>query len=146
MNTKTRILIVDDEEIVRRSHMRILASVPCKVEAVRDGQQALQAMEAESYDVVLLVLRMPGMDGLTVLKAIKERWPESEIVVITGYPCLDTAKEAIRLGAHDYLSKPVAPNEVIHATTAALRQKHWTLRPVHTVNTTTGAPARGATN
>ena len=139
MNTRTRILVVDDEEIVRRSHMRILASVPCKVEAVRNGQQALQAMETESYDVVLLDLRMPGMDGLTVLKAIKEKWPESEIVVITGYPCLETAKEAIRLGAHDYLSKPVGPNDVINATTMALQHKQWALHSVQTPNSTIGA-------
>ena len=139
MNTKTRILVVDDEEIVRRSHMRILASVPCKVEAVPNGNQALEAMQADSYDVVLLDLRMPGMDGLAVLKAIKEKWPESEIVVITGYPCIETAKEAIRLGAHDYLSKPVGPNEVINATTEALKHKQWTLHPVHKLNTTTGA-------
>ena len=139
MNTTTRILVVDDEEIVRRSHMRILASVPCKVEAVNNGKQALEAMEAESYDVVLLDLRMPGMDGLTVLKAIKDKWPDSEIVVITGYPCLETAKEAIRLGAHDYLSKPVGPTEVINATTMALKQKQWTLRPLQQPNTTTGA-------
>jgi DNA-binding NtrC family response regulator len=141
MNTNTRVLVVDDEEIVRRSHMRILASVPCKVEAVPNGKQALEAMAAESYDVVLLDLRMPGMDGLTVLKAIKQKWPDSEIVVITGYPCLDTAKEAIRLGAHDYLSKPVGPNEVINATTTALQHKQWALRPVQALNTTTGAQA-----
>ena len=139
MNTRTRILVVDDEEIVRRSHMRILASAPCTVEAVRNGQQALEAMEAGSYDVVLLDLRMPGMDGLTVLKCIKEKWPESEIIVITGYPCLETAKEAIRLGAHDYLSKPVGPNEVINATTMALQHKQWALHSVQNPNSTIGA-------
>jgi DNA-binding NtrC family response regulator len=146
MNPNTRILVVDDEEVVRRSHVRVLASVPCKVEAVRNGEQALQAMEAQSYDVVLLDLRMPGMDGMTVLKALKERWPESEIIVITGYPSVDTAKEAIRLGAHDYLAKPCGPDEVIHATTSALNQKHWTLRPVHKANPTGGTRVHGAAN
>jgi DNA-binding NtrC family response regulator len=146
MNPNTRVLVVDDEEVVRRSHMRVLASVPCKVEAVRDGEQALQAMEAQTYDVVLLDLRMPGMDGMTVLKALKERWPESEIVVITGYPSIDTAKEAIRLGAHDYLAKPCGPDEVIHAATSALKQKHWTLRPVHKANPTGGMRMHGAAN
>lgn len=143
MNANTRILVVDDEEIVRRAHMRVLAAVPCKVEAVRDGEQALKAMETASYDVVLLDLRMPGMDGMAVLKALKERWPESEIIVITGYPSLDTAKEAIRLGAHDYLAKPCGPDEVIHATTRALKQKHWTLRPLPKSNQAGAAQAQG---
>ena len=144
MNAKTRLLVVDDEEIVRRSHLRVLASVPCNVEAVPDGQQALAAMEAQSYDVVLLDLRMPGMDGMTVLKALKERWPESEIIVITGYPSIETAKEAIRLGAHDYLAKPCGPDEVIHATTSALKHKHWALRSVPKGNSTSGAQLRGS--
>jgi DNA-binding NtrC family response regulator len=146
MKPNTRILVVDDEEIVRRSHMRVLESVPYEVEAVRDGEQALQAMETQSYDVVLLDLRMPGMDGMTVLKALKQRWPESEIIVITGYPSIDTAKEAIRLGAHDYLAKPCGPDEVIHATTSALKQKHWALRPVHRANSTGGTHVQSAAN
>jgi DNA-binding NtrC family response regulator len=77
---------------------------------------------------VLLDLRMPGMDGLTVLKAMKQRWPDSEVIIITGYPSVETAKEAIRLGAYDYLSKPLPPSEVIQAANGALNQKRWTVR------------------
>jgi DNA-binding NtrC family response regulator len=77
---------------------------------------------------VLLDLRMPGIDGMSLLKTLKARWPDSEVVVITGYPSVDTAKEAIRLGACDYLAKPLAPGEVIAAANSAMEQKHWTLR------------------
>jgi DNA-binding NtrC family response regulator len=91
-------------------------------------EQALQAMEAQPYDIVLLDLRMPGMDGMSVLKTMKRRWPEGEVIVVTGYPSVDTAKEAIRLGACDYLAKPLAPGEVIEAANSAMEQKHWTLR------------------
>jgi DNA-binding NtrC family response regulator len=129
MNAKATILVVDDEEIVRRSHIRVLSSMRCQVEAVTDGEQALKAMETQPYDVVLLDLRMPGMDGLSTLKALKARWPESEVIMITGYPSVDTAKEAIRLGACDYLAKPLTPGEVIEAANSAMEQKHWTLRP-----------------
>jgi DNA-binding NtrC family response regulator len=129
MNAKATILVVDDEEVVRRSHIRVLTGIRCQVEAVCDGEQALKAMEAEPYDLVLLDLRMPGMDGLSTLKAMKARWPESEVIMITGYPSVDTAKEAIRLGACDYLSKPLTPGEVIEAANSAMEQKHWTLRP-----------------
>ncbi len=129
MTTKpnAKILVVDDEEVVRRSHMRVLSSVQCDVEAVADGEEALKAMEAKRYDIVLLDLRMPGMDGMSVLRTIKERWPESEVIVITGYPSFETAKEAVRLGAFDYLAKPLAPGEVIDVAHGALEQKHWAL-------------------
>ena len=123
-----KVLVVDDEEVVRRSHLRVLTSVWCDVEAVNDGEQALAAMEAKHYDIVLLDLRMPGMDGMAVLKTMKERWPDSEVVVITGYPSFETAKEAVRLGAFDYLAKPLAPGEVIEVAHGALEQKHWALR------------------
>lgn len=128
MNTHAKVLVVDDEEVVRRSHLRVLASVSCDVEAVCDGEQAIRAMEAKCYDVVLLDLRMPGIDGMSVLKTIKVRWPDSEVIVITGYPTFETAKEAVRLGAFDYLAKPLAPFEVINVAHGALEQKHWALR------------------
>jgi DNA-binding NtrC family response regulator len=89
-------------------------------------------MEQQPFDVVLLDLRMPGMDGMSVLKAIKERWPESEVVIITGYPSLETVKDAIQIGACDYLSKPVGPDEIIHAANGALTQKQWALHHVRT--------------
>jgi DNA-binding NtrC family response regulator len=128
MSEKPNILIVDDEEIVRRSYSRVLSGAHCETKSVVDGDEALRAMARESFDVVLLDLRMPGQDGITVLRAIKEHWPESEVVVITGYPTIETAKEAVRLGAWDYLAKPVDPDEVIHATRGAVLRKRWALR------------------
>ena len=130
MNTSTtaRILIVDDEEVVRLSYMRILAGAHCKVKAVWTWAQVAQAMQDEKFDLVLLDLRMPGMDGMTVLRALKQRWPDSEVIVITGYPSLETAKEAVTLGAYDYLAKPVGPDQVIEAANAAMLHKRWALR------------------
>jgi len=127
MDEKTKILVVDDEEVVRLSHIRTLASVHCDVEVVRDGSGALRVMEQRPADVVLLDLRMPGMDGMAVLKTIKQRWPETEVVIITGYPTVETAKEAVRLGAYDYLAKPVGPDEVINVANGAMTQKKWAL-------------------
>ena len=127
MDEKTKILVVDDEEVVRLSHIRTLASVHCDVEVVKNGREALGVMESRPADVVLLDLRMPGMDGMTVLKTIKQRWPETEVVIITGYPNVDTAKEAVRLGAYDYLAKPIGPDEVINVANGAMTQKKWAL-------------------
>lgn len=130
MNTKSRVLIVDDDDTVRHSYLRSLAGAQasCDVAAARDGNEALRAMERQPSDVVLLDLRMPGMDGLSVLRVIKERWPESQVVIITGYPSLETVKEAIQIGASDYLAKPVGPDEIIHAANSALARKRWALQ------------------
>jgi DNA-binding NtrC family response regulator len=128
MNTQqAKILIVDDEEVVRLSYRRILEGPNCKVQAVWNWSQVAQAMQQESFDVVLLDLRMPGMDGITVLKALKQRWPDSEVIIITGYPTLESAKEALTLGAYDYLTKPVDPEQVIQASSAAWQHKRWAL-------------------
>jgi len=128
MDAKSKILVVDDDEVVRLSYRRSLTGSSCNVETALNGSEALQAMEQNRYDVVLLDLRMPGMDGMTVLKTIKEKWPDSEVVIITGYPSLESAKEAVRLGAYDYLAKPVGPDDVINAAHAAMSQKKWAMR------------------
>lgn len=128
MNHKANILIVDDEEVVRHSHLRSLADTDCNARVAIDGKQALDAMEQHPFDVVLLDLRMPGIDGMDVLKTIKQRWPDSEVVVITGYPSIESAKQAVRLGAFNYLTKPVGPNDVIKAANDAMNQKRWALR------------------
>lgn len=128
MSDKVRILVVDDEDVVRRSYVRTLASDRCLVETASDGATALERMQEQRFDVVLLDLRMPGMGGLEVLEAIKRDWPDCEVIIITGHPMLDTAKRSVMLGAHDYLSKPVGPDDVINATNKALLNKRWALR------------------
>jgi DNA-binding NtrC family response regulator len=130
MTDQKRILIVDDDETVRRSYLRSLESVSCQVAAASDGEEALQTMEQDPFDVVLLDMRMPGQDGLSVLRTIKQKWPESEVVIITGYPTMDSAKEAVRLGAFDYVTKPVGPQEVISVTDGAITRKQWALHRI----------------
>ena len=100
MSESSRVLVVDDDEVVRLSYQRSLQAANCnvEVEAALNGEDALEALECRCFDVVLLDLRMPGMDGMSVLKAIKHGWPTSGVIVITGYPTVESAKEAIRLG------------------------------------------------
>ncbi len=128
MNTKANILVIDDEEVVRRSFFRALDGEHCNVELAGNGKTGLSALGRKSFDVVLLDLRMPEMDGVEVLGAIKKNWPETEVVVITGYPAVDSAKQAIKLGAYDYLAKPIGPQEVIDAANGAVQHKRWALR------------------
>ncbi len=132
MDSRPNVLIVDDEEVVRRSYAATLAHERCKAQVALDGEQALDAMERERFDVVLLDLRMPGMDGMTVLRKMKQKWPEREVVVITGYPSVESAKEAVRLGAFDYLAKPVGPDDILGAARGALNRKQWALRGTQT--------------
>ena len=106
---------------MRWSYLRSLQGKSCNVATASDGEEALQSMEQDPYDVVLLDMRMPGQDGLSVLRTIKQKWPESEVVIITGYPTVDSAKEAVRLGAYDYVTKPVGPQDVISLTDGAMR-------------------------
>jgi DNA-binding NtrC family response regulator len=127
MNHKAKILIIDDEEVVRRSFLRILGSANCTVTAVGTWPELVGALDGEPADLVLLDLRMPDMDGMAVLQLLKQRWPESEVIIITGYPTIETAKQAVALGAYDYLAKPVGPEQVIDASTAAMQHKRWAM-------------------
>jgi DNA-binding NtrC family response regulator len=128
MNTESRVLIVDDEDVVRLSYAAALAREHCESRTARNGAEAIRAMEREPYDVVFLDLRMPGQDGLSVLRTLKRHWPESEVVIVTGYPTVETAKEAVRLGAFDYLAKPVGADEIVGAARNAITRKQWALR------------------
>lgn len=128
MSDKTKVLVIDDEEVVRRSVTRALDGERWQVEQAANGANGLRALDRQPYDVVLLDLRMPGMDGVEVLGHIKQRWPETEVIVITGYPAIDTAKQAMQLGAYDYLAKPVGPDEVMDAANGAVQHKRWALR------------------
>ena len=129
MLDRTRILVVDDEEVVRLCLDRTLSSEHCEVATAPTGNAALELMERRPFDVILLDLRMPGLQGMEVLKTMKQRWPEREVIILTGYAAVDSAKEAVALGAYDYLSKPVGPDEIIDVATAAMQHKKWALRP-----------------
>ena len=131
MKARADILIVDDEQVVRLSHLRSLATANFDATAVGSGTEALSLMECHRFDVVFLDIRMPDLDGITVLKTIKHRWPESEVVIITGYPTIETAKDAVKLGAYHYLVKPVSPKDVVTAAKEAIRHKHWALRKIN---------------
>ena len=127
MNAIATVLVVDDEELVRACYLRILVGRQCQVREAGNGADALQLMQQQAFDVVLLDQKLPGLDGMATLKSIKALWPETEVIMITGYPALESAKEAVMLGAYDYLAKPVGPDEVIQAASSALTHKRWRL-------------------
>ncbi len=115
-----RVLVVDDEPVVCRSVQRILHSRGFQVDQSLGGAEALQKMEQAPYDLVLLDLRMPDMDGMQVLQAIKERWPEVKVIVVTGYASVESAVETIQNGAEGYLPKPFTPSELLAAAVSTV--------------------------
>jgi len=118
-----RILIADDEEIVIRSCLRILDGDDFQVEAVQDGREALRKIEENPYDVMILDIMMPNMDGLEVLRRVKETHPNVDVIMITGLSQIDTAVQAMKLGAFDYISKPFEPDELKLVMQRALERR-----------------------
>ena len=119
----TRILIVDDEEIVIRSCQRILAGGDYAIDAAQSGQEALKKVDETDYDIVVLDIMMPGMDGLEVLQQVKERYPGVDVIMMTGLSQVKTAVQAMKLGAFDYLPKPFDPDELKHVVDRALERR-----------------------
>ncbi|MEW6688934.1 MAG: sigma-54 dependent transcriptional regulator [Pseudomonadota bacterium] len=120
---KARVLVVDDEEIVLRSCLRALADTGHAVETAQSGAEALAKAGAARYDVMLLDIMMPGLDGIEVLRRVKETHPDLEVVMITGLAQIETAVKAIKLGAFDYLPKPFEPEELKLAVERALERR-----------------------
>lgn len=107
MNEKSRILIVDDEVNIRSALATMLEKLGYAVLTASGGEEALKRMEEGLCHVVVLDLKMPGMDGMDLLRKIKGRSPQTEVIVMTAYGSIETAVEAMKLGAYDYLSKPI---------------------------------------
>ena len=106
------VLVVDDERDIRDGCERILSRRGCKVSKAENGEEALGLVEKTQYAIVLLDLKMPGMDGLEVLGHRKEVRPDTEILMMTAYATVDTAVQAMKEGAFDYLVKPFDPDEI----------------------------------
>ncbi len=118
-----RILVVDDEEAVCRGAERVLEAQGMEVDTATDGGEALELTRADDYDVMLIDLRMPKVGGLEALARIRHENPGLATVVMTAYPSSETAVEAMRLGAVDYISKPFAPDQLIAAVEQAVRKQ-----------------------
>ena len=127
----TRVLVVDDERIMQESCSRILDKEGYTVSVADCGEAALEHCDRESYDLVLLDLKMPGMGGIETLSRLKEMDPGITILIMTGYPSIETAVRAIKLGAYDYITKPFTPDALRFAINRALERKHLIIENQH---------------
>lgn len=107
------VLLVDDEPLMRLSMVDAMEAVGYEVRAAASGTEGIEALRQKTFDLVITDLRLPGADGLKVLKATKERAPETEVVVITAHGSVETAVGAMKLGAFDYITKPFQMEELL---------------------------------
>jgi DNA-binding response OmpR family regulator len=107
-----RVLIVDDERNIRLTLKGALEAIGLEVDAVFQGEEALKKLTEKSYDAMILDLRLPGMDGLAVLRQVAERFAGTKVIIITAYGTVEAVVEAMKLGAVDFLQKPFEPTEV----------------------------------
>ena len=111
--SKGSILIIDDEPLMRVSMVDALTAVGYQVREASNGLEGLERLEDMSYDLVITDLRMPGADGLKIVKTCKEQSPQTEVIVITAHGSVDTAVEAMKGGAYDFITKPFCMDELL---------------------------------
>ena len=126
MKSQLKVLIMDDEPIVCKRLKPYLEKAGYEVEIFFDGPSALKRVQEKTFDIVVTDLKMEGFDGIQLLEEVKQRSPHSEVIVITGFATIETAKESFHKGAFDFIAKPFKLNElrkIIERAEAKLREK-----------------------
>ncbi len=125
------VLIVDDEKNIRLTVSATLKSMQCETDTAVNGEEALAKIAQKAYDLILLDIKMPGMDGMTVLERIRKIKPGISVVMITAHGTIANAVDAMKSGAVDFLQKPFTPDEIRHAVALVLDRR--TLDEQHVV-------------
>jgi DNA-binding NtrC family response regulator len=115
------VLLLDDEPIVGRRLKPALAKIGCEVEVFEDPALALERLKEKSFHIVLTDIRMDEIDGMQVLDFVRERWPETKVIMITGYAMMSLAREAMEKGAFDFIAKPFKPDDLRKVIAMAAR-------------------------
>jgi CheY-like chemotaxis protein len=120
---RANVLVVDDEQIVCNSCKRILSQQGHNVQTALNGREALERVEEDKYDVLIADWKMPEIDGMEVLRIVKKNHPDIIPIMITGYPSVESAVKAMRLGISNYLPKPLTPDALTQALKKALKER-----------------------
>lgn len=118
-----RILLVDDEVVFANNMCRLLAGRGYRAIAVNSGESALEQLQEREFDVVVLDLKMPGLGGLATLREIRDAGHRTEVLILTGHGAIDSAFEAVKLGAYDYLAKPCDIDDLVGKIEGAWEKK-----------------------
>lgn len=119
-----KILLVDDELDFTENMSKLLRSRGYNVAIANSGDNAIKALEKEKYDVMVLDLKMPGMDGITTMKEAKKLDLFTETLILTGHGAIDTALDAMKIGAYDYLTKPCEIDELVEKIEGAWKKNN----------------------
>ena len=120
---KSNILVVDDEPIARQSLSDILQLEGYHVTAVANGEAAVDYVRKYAVDLILLDLKMPGMNGMDVVQVVSQLSPDTEIILLTAFGSMETAVEALRQRVHDYLFKPASPNQILESVRKGIERR-----------------------
>ena len=131
MQISGNILIVDDEAALRHTLTRVLQRANIKATAAASGQEGLALLSQQTFDLVYLDIRMPDMSGMEMLKIIHARFPDLPVILFTGQPDINSALDALRQGATDYLLKPLRPQTLIERTQSILAMQEKERRKRH---------------
>ena len=123
VRTKGKILIVDDETVVRDSLGKWFSSEGYQARPVAGAREALESIQNTEYDVALIDIKMPGIDGMELQTRLREADPELTVIIMTGYASVETAVQALKHGAYDYITKPVDPDELSHLVSNAMEHR-----------------------
>ncbi|MCK4385110.1 MAG: response regulator, partial [candidate division Zixibacteria bacterium] len=123
MSYRANVLVVDDEQVVCNSCKKILNQQGHNVQTASSGREALKKVEEDKYDVLIADWKMPEIDGMEVLRIVKKNHPEIIVIMITGYPSVESAVKAMRLGVSNYVPKPLDPDELTQALKKALEER-----------------------
>ncbi len=120
---KFKVLIVDDEADFLETIVKRLRARDIDVSGVESGYRALEALDSSPPDVIILDVKMPGMDGIETLREIKKKKPLTEVIMLTGHASVETGIQGMQLGAFDYLMKPIALDELLEKVRQAYERK-----------------------
>ena len=120
---KKQVLVIDDEESIRQVFRWILEGQGYEVETAETGVQAIEKFEEKFYNLALLDIRLPDMEGTELLNILHKRSPKTMKIMVTGYPSLDNAMKSLNVGADAYVVKPVEPSELVRIVQAKLKEQ-----------------------
>jgi len=119
-----KILVVDDDAIVIKSCKRILEAEGFEVSSAPGADNALEAMKASDFDLMLIDVKMPKRDGMYLMREIKKNWPEIPTIIMSGYPTPETISEVLKLGATLFIPKPFRPDELVKSVRQVIKNMH----------------------
>ena len=118
-----RLLVVDDDPLIREELESLFAKQPYRVDSAQSVSEALTRLGENEFALAIVDVRLAGSDGIALTREIRERWPDMDVIVITGYASIQNAVEAMKQGAVDYITKPFEPEKLLHATQRALERR-----------------------